>query len=26
MTLRVVGGNEFVRLNEAAWRVFKAEC
>jgi hypothetical protein len=26
MTVRVVGGNEFVRLNEAAWRVFKAEC
>jgi hypothetical protein len=26
MTLRVVGGNEFVRLNGAAWRVFKAEC
>jgi hypothetical protein len=26
MSLRVVGGNEFVRLNEAAWRVYKAEC
>jgi hypothetical protein len=26
MNLRVVGGNEFVRLNEVAWRVFKAEC
>jgi hypothetical protein len=26
MSLRVVGGNEFVRLNEAAWRVFKADC
>ena len=26
MTVRVVGGNEFVRLNEAAWRVYKADC
>jgi hypothetical protein len=26
MRVRVVGGNEFVRLNEAAWRVYKADC
>jgi hypothetical protein len=26
LTVRVVGGNEFVRLNEAAWRVYKADC
>jgi hypothetical protein len=26
MKVRVVGGNEFVRLNEAAWRVFKTDC
>jgi hypothetical protein len=26
MRVRVVGGNEFVRLNEAAWQVFKADC